>query len=158
MLKDDGQFGDGAMTEKELRNHLVSQRKIKEKKYQARQMIHEYDRELQSLIHKQIRYRTEYKRRLMIIKTEESDYRAVYHFNYEKHNKDPKMRKSVSRKKILLHDTLNTKFKNLFTPYDFRESEQYTVDLLKRAEQKDIEMQTKFLERIAEKAKKEVLY
>ena len=86
------------MTENDIRGQISSERKIKAKKYQARQMVHEYERELQNLEHKRVRYKTEYKRRLMIIKTQESDFRNLYQYQYDKFTKQPKMRRSVNRK------------------------------------------------------------
>lgn len=59
--------------------------------------------------------------------------------------------------KVLLHDTINTKFDPTIGPtnYDTKESEMYTIDLLRKAEQKDLELKAKFLERVVEKAKKD---
>ena len=61
------------------------------------------------------------------------------------------MRRSLNRKRVLLHDTLNSNLKNTYEidGYETKDSEAYTIDLLKKAEQKDLEIQMKFLEDIA---------
>ena len=58
------------------------------------------------------------------------------------------MRRSLNRKRALLHDTLNSNLKNAFdvAGFETKDSEQYTIDILKKAEQKDLEVQMKFLE------------
>lgn len=58
------------------------------------------------------------------------------------------MRRSLNRKRALLHDTLNSNLKNAFdvAGFETKDSEQYTIEILKKAEQKDIEAQMKFVE------------
>ena len=67
--------------------------------------------------------------------------------------KNPKMRKSLNRKRALLHDTLHSRLKanHKVTAFETKEGEQYTIDLLRKTEEKDLEDQRKFLQRIEEK-------
>jgi len=141
------------MTEGQFRGQLISERRHKNKQYQARQLIHDCERELQELEHKKVRYKSEFKRKMMILQIEESDYIEMYNFHYDKSLKQPKMRRSLNRKRILLHDTLHSNLKegNAVLDFETKTSEQYTIDLLRKAEEKDIELQMQFLERVAKK-------
>ena len=67
------------------------------------------------------------------------------------------MRRSLNRKRALLHDTLNSNLKNAYdvAGFETKESEQYTIDILKKAEEKDIDVQMKFLEEIEKKKNEE---
>ena len=93
----------------------------------------------------------------MILKVQESDYREMYQYQYDRHLKKPIMKKSLGRKRALLHDTLHSKLNlnHKVTAYETKEGEQYTIELLKKAEEKDMEAQMKFLDKLAEKEAKE---
>lgn len=145
------------MTEGQLRGYMLSERQLKAKTYEARQQVTECEREIQELEYKKLRYQNEFQRKKMILQTEESDYRQMYNFKYEKELKQPKMKRSLGRKRALLHDTLHSNLKpnHLVTAYETKEGEEYTIELLRKAEEKDLEVQQKFIEKIVKKQEEE---
>jgi hypothetical protein len=120
-------------------------------------MVKDCEKELQLLEHKKMRYQSEYERKKTKLQVDESDHKQMYQFQYEVQMKDPKMRRSVTRKRALLHDTLHSQLKlnHKVTAYETKEGEEYTIDLLRKTEEKDLEAQRKFLERLIQKEAEE---
>ena len=62
------------MTESQLRGQMISERRSKAKVYESRQLLTEWERELQQLEYKRVRYKSEFKRKMMILQIQESDF------------------------------------------------------------------------------------
>lgn len=145
------------MTASQLQTYMQTERENKNNQYSARQMVSQCEKELQLLEHKKIRYKSEFECKRNILKIQESEFRDQHQYHYDTHLSTPGMRKSLTRKKILLHDTLHSKLKlhNKVTAFETKEGEQYTIDLLRKAEEKDMEEQRRFLDRLREKEERE---
>jgi hypothetical protein len=137
------------MSESQLTSFMTTQRKFKNKQFNVRQAVKEVERELQQLEFKKARYRTEFDRRMNTVRVEESERKDMYLFNYDK----VKGKTRVETKRGLLHDTLHSNLRpnHRITAFETKEGEQYTLDLLRKAEEKDLQEQENFLESLLQK-------
>lgn len=83
-------------------------------------------------------YKNEFEKKKMKLKIEEHEHKEKHQFWFEGQMKNPKMRRSLNRKRALLHDTLHSQLKNnnIVTAFETKEGEQYTIDLLRKTEEK----------------------
>ena len=137
------------MTEKQLRAFISNDRELKMKKFKMRQIIKDVEKELNQLEFKKKSYETEFERKKTQIQIEEHEHKEQHQFRFDGQiSFNPKMRRSVNRKRALLHDTLHTKLQgnHMVTAFETKHGEQYTVDLLRKTEEHNLEEQRKYLE------------
>jgi hypothetical protein len=126
-------------SQKKFRGNISTERRLKTGQNQIIQSINDIGQEIQLLEQKKARYQSEYEQKLNKLKVDESEHMQMHNTQYEEQLQNPKMRHSVTRKRVLLHDTLHSqlKYNNKVTAYETKEGEQYTIDLLRETEEKD---------------------
>lgn len=122
------------MTVEQLKAFISNDRELKSKKFKIRVIIKDIEGELQQLEYRQLTYKKEFEKKKTNIQIDEYEHREKHQFRFEVQMKNPKMKRSLNRKRALLHDTLHSKLgeNNKVTAFETKEGEEYTIDLLRK--------------------------
>jgi hypothetical protein len=144
-------------SQKQFRGNISTERRLKKGQNQLIKSIEDIGQEIQLLESKKARFQSEYEQKQNKLKVEESEHMQMINTQYEEKLQNPKMKHSVTRKQVLLHDTLHSEliYNNKVTAYETKEGEQYTKDLLRESEEKDVYDQGSYLKKVIQKERKE---